>query len=223
VFNYYDIINRDEHLMRSLPVTYLTPLVLLILFATKQETSVSPAAAAAGEFKLNANEKRFHTNISCDDFVDMIRSTNGANKATIVVDASTYHVQPSWFATFGDDGQDFYKNNCANNNNPSSIQLKTSGDFKLQYDIAHFEDSSIYLANNTDSDEHIIRTNEQHLIVDQFKKLTTAGGEDDDSGMHNFKFRVHNEHKVGVFKLVIIEGINAEAASYYIVKNVRIS
>jgi hypothetical protein len=211
--------------MRNLPVAYLTPLVLLILFATKQETSVSAAAAAAaaGEFKLNANAKRFHSNISCNDFVDMIRSTNGANKATIVVDASTYQVRPSWFATFGDDGQDFYKNNCANNNNPSSIQLKTGEDFKLHYDIAHFEDSSIYLANNTDSDEHIIRTNEQHLIVDQFKKLTTAGENDDDSGMHNFKFRVDNEHKVGVFKLVIIEGINAEAASYYIVKNVRIS
>jgi hypothetical protein len=225
-------INIDGHLMRNMPVTYLTLVLListsivLLLFVTKQGTSVS--AATAGEFKLNPNAKRFHSNISCDDFADMIRSTNGANTATIVLDMNTYQIQPSWFATFGDDGQDFYKNSCANNNgsttitsnnNLSSIQLKTGRDFKLHYNIIHFEDSSIYLANNTDSDEHIIRTNEQRLIVDQFKKLTTA--RDGDNGIHDFEFRIDSKHKVGAFKLVIIEGINDEAASYHIVKKCK--
>jgi hypothetical protein len=77
------------------------------------------------------------------------------------------------------------------------------------------------LVNNTDSDEHIITTDEQHLIADQFKKLTTA--KDSDSGVHDFEFLLNNKDKVGTFKVVIIEGINDEAASYYIVKNVRIS
>ena len=68
-------INRDGHLMRNMPVAYLTlvllistSIVLLLLFVTKQGTSVS--AATAGEFKLNPNAKRFHSNISCDDFVE---------------------------------------------------------------------------------------------------------------------------------------------------------
>jgi hypothetical protein len=156
----------------------------------------------------------------------MTRSSNAADKATIVVDAHTYQVIPSWFATFGDDGQDFYKNNCANDNGSSSnnpisnIQLKSGENLKLHYNTIHFADSSIYLVNNTESDEHIITSDEHHLIVDQFKKLTTAN--DSDAGVHDFEFRVDNKNKVGTFKLVIIEGINDESASFYILKSVRI-
>jgi hypothetical protein len=67
------------------------------------------------------------------------------------------------------------------------------------------------LANNTDSDEHI-RANEQHLIVDQFKKLTMV--RDGDSGLHDFEFRVDNKHKMGTFKLVIVEGINDKLLAF---------
>ena len=59
-------------------------------------------------------------------------------------------------------------------------------------------------------------TNEQHLIVNQFKELTTVG--DGYSILCDFEFQVDNKHKAGVFKVVIIEGINDETAGYYIVK-----
>src|SRR5919197_4191471 len=124
--------------MRNLVVTSLilvllistATIVLSLLLVTKQGISVA-ASAAASEFKFDPNAKRFHSNINCNDFAQMTRSSNAADKATIVVDAHTYQVIPSWFATFGDDGQDFYKNNCANDNGSSSnnpisnIQLKS--------------------------------------------------------------------------------------------------
>ena len=209
--------------MRSIAGAYLiivllisTSLVLLSLFVTTQRT----LATGTGELKLNPNAKRLYSNISCNDFAEMVRSSNGADKAIIIVDANTYQVRPSWFATFGDDGQDFYEKNCANNNN-TNMQLRTGGDFTLHYNTKRFEDSSIYLLNNTESDEHIIRANEQHLIVNQFEKLTTA--KDSDSGLQDFEFKVDNKHKVGSFNLLIVEGVNDETASFYILKNVGIS
>jgi hypothetical protein len=201
----------------------ISPLpVSLVSLVGMQRTLAS--SSLTGQSVLNPNAKRLHSNISCNDFDNMARASNGADKAIIVVNSKTYQIRPSWFATFGDDGQEFYKNNCVNNNNPSTnIQLKTGGELTLHYNIKKFQDSSIYLVNNTESDEHILTSNEQHLIVDQFKKLSTASDNASGAGLQDFTFRVDNKHKVGTFNLVIVEGVNDEAASFYIVKNVIIS
>src|ERR671930_1008449 len=80
--------------MRNLVVTSLifvllistATIVLSLLLVTKQGISVA-ASAAASEFKFDPNAKRFHSNINCNDFAQMTRSSNAADKATIVVDA----------------------------------------------------------------------------------------------------------------------------------------
>jgi hypothetical protein len=69
--------------MRGIAGAYLiivllisTSLVLLSLFVTTQRT----LATGNGELKLNPNAKRLHSNISCNDFAEMVRSSNGADK-----------------------------------------------------------------------------------------------------------------------------------------------
>ena len=203
--------------MPSYPITIILTLIVVLLLSLTVVQVVHSSFAVSGSTNLNLHAQRFHANISCKDFGQTVRSPGGAYTATMTTaDKHTYEIKPSWFVILGDNGQDFYKNNCLNNNTVSNVQLKKGGNLKLDYKLPHFESSSIYLANNIDSDEHILTSNKQQLYT-QFEKLATNNV----NGIENFGFKIAN--KAGIFKLVIVEGINDEAVGYYIIKDVKIS
>jgi len=208
------ITKPTKRTMPSYPIIIVLTLIVVLLSSL---TVVHSSFAVSGSTSFSLHAQRFHANISCKDFEQRVRSSGGAYTATITTaDKHTYEIKPSWFVTFGDNGQDFYKNNCLNNNAVHNVQLKNGGNLKLDYNVPHFESSSIYLANNIDSDEHILTSNKQQLYP-QLEKLTTNNV----NGIENFGFKIAN--KAGIFKLVIVEGINDEAVGYYIIKDVKIS
>ena len=199
--------------MSSKPIIIILTLIVVLLSSS---TIVHSSYAVSGSTNFNLHAQRFHANISCKDFEQRVRSSGGSYATTMTTaDKHAYEIKPSWLVIFGDNGQDFYKNNCLNNNAAPNVSLKNGGNLELDYNVPHFERTSIYLANNTDSDEHILTSNKQ--LYTQLEKLTTNNV----NGIENFGFKVAN--KAGISKLVIVEGINDEAVGYYIIKDVKIS
>ena len=200
--------------MPSYPIIIIVTLIVVLLSSL---TVVHSPYAVSASTNFNLHAQRFHADISCKDFEQRVRSSGGSYTTTMTTaDKHTYEIKPSWLVIFGDNGQDFYKNNCLNNNAVPNVQLKNGGNLELDYNVPHFESTSVYLANNTDSDEHIMTSNKQQLYT-QFEKLTTNNV----NGIENFGFKIAN--KAGIFKLVIVEGINDEAVGYYIIKDVKVS
>ena len=200
--------------MPSYPIIIIVTLIVVLLSSL---TVVYSTYAVSASTNFNLHAQRFHADISCKDFEQRVRSSGGSYTTTMTTaDKHTYEIKPSWLVIFGDNGQDFYKNNCLNNNAVPNVQLKNGGNLELDYNVPHFESTSVYLANNTDSDEHIMTSNKQQLYT-QLEKLTTNNV----NGIENFGFKIAN--KAGIFKLVIVEGINDEAVGYYIIKDVKVS
>jgi hypothetical protein len=200
--------------MPSYPIIIIVTLIVVLLSSL---TVVHSPYALSASTNFNLHAQRFHADISCKDFEQRVRSSGGSYTTTMTTsDKHTYEIKPSWLVIFGDNGQDFYKNNCLNNNAVPNVQLKNGGNLELDYNVPHFESTSIYLANNTDSDEHIMTSNKQQLYT-QLEKLTTNNV----NGIENFGFKVAN--KADIYKLVIVEGINDEAVGYYIIKDVKVS
>lgn len=175
------------------------------------------------------NAKRFHFDISCNEFKDETSSTKGKVIANIVNmnndtenSQRNFSISQSYYITEGDNGIDFYKNNCKalpaaniiNNFYLRGVELINDSEFIVYYNQTQYEPTTVSLYPHNITDKSILLEREKGKVVD----LKGSNFIDNDEN----RFSVTIPRIDGLFTMVIFEGITNESEAIYILSNVKI-
>jgi hypothetical protein len=201
-------------------------IVLLFVFAAPLIYTVAQIDPTIFEFDPNA--KRFHFEISCNEFKEKTSSA-GARIITSAINANndiqnSFNIAQSYYITEGDNGLDYYRNNCIafpaaaantpNSMRTSNIRLTGGDEFIVRYNEEHYEPTTASLYPSDITDESILLDREKNKVED-FKGSNFIR-EDEKS------FLLAVPHVEGVFTVVLFEGITDESEAVHIMRNVKI-
>jgi hypothetical protein len=202
-------------------------IVLLFVFAAPLIYTVAQIDPTIFEF--DANAKRFHFEINCNEFKEKT-SSSGAKIITSAVNTNndlqnnknSFNIAQSYYITEGDNGLDYYRNNCiafpaANTTNSirtSNIGLTGGSEFIVQYNEEHYEPTTASLYPSDITDQSILLDREKNKVED-FK------GEDFIREDEN-SFLLNIPQIQGIFTIVVFEGITDESEAVHIMRNVKI-
>jgi len=203
--------------------------LLVILFVSAIPLIYTIAQIDTTTFRFDPNAKRFHFEINCNEFKEKT-SSSGAKIITSAVNTNndlqnnknSFNIAQSYYITDGDNGLDYYRNNCiafpaANTTNSirtSNVGLTGGGEFIVQYNEEHYEPTIASLYPSGITDQSILLDREKNKVED-FKGNDFIR-EDENS------FLLTVPQIQGIFTIVVFEGITDESEAVHIMRNVEI-
>ena len=154
-------------------------IVLLFVFAAPLIYTVAQIDPSI--FKFDPNAKRFHFEISCNEFKEKT-SSSGARIVASAINTNndiqdnknSFSLAQSYYITEGDNGLDYYRNNCiafpavntTNSIRTSNVGLTGGGEFIVQYNEEHYEPTTASLYPGDIADESILLDRERNKEED---------------------------------------------------------
>ena len=204
---------------------------IVLLFVSAAPLIYTVAQIDPTTFEFDPNAKRFHFEISCNEFNEKT-SSSGARIVASAINTNndiqnnknSFDISESYYITEGDNGLDYYRNNCiaipaavantTNNIRTSNIGLTGGGEFIVQYNEEHYEPTTASLYPNDITDESILLDREKNKVED-FKGSDFIHGNEK-------SFLLAVPHVEGVFTVVLFEGVTDESEVVHIMRNVKI-
>jgi hypothetical protein len=204
---------------------------IVLLFVSAAPLIYTVAQIDPTIFEFDPNAKRFHFEISCNEFKEKTSSSGARIEASAINtnndiqnNKNSFDISQSYYITEGDNGLDYYRNNCiafpataANTTNSirtSNIGLTGGSEFIVQYNEEHYEPTTASLYPSDITDESILLDREKNKVAN-FKGSDFIR-EDEKS----FLSAVPDVE--GVFTVVLFEGITDESEAVHIIRNVKI-
>jgi hypothetical protein len=202
---------------------------IVLLFISATPLIYTVAQIGPTKFEFDPNAKRFRFEINCNEFKEKT-SSSGARIITSAVNTNndlqnnknSFDVSQSYYITEGDNGLDYYRNNCiafpaANTTNSirtSNIGLTGGSEFIVQYNEEHYEPTTASLYPSDITDQSILLDREKNKVED-FKG-------DDFIREDENSFLLTIPYVEGVFTVVLFEGITDESEAVHIIREVSI-